>query len=244
MNNLMTKSLAQIVNADHRAANVFEKYKLDFCCKGKRTLQQACAENALKIEDVMTELETVTSVDITRKLDFDQLSLTELADYIVTYHHQYVKSEMPQILMYLQKVAAKHGDRHPEMKKVFELFLAVNEEMTEHMQKEELILFPRIKDIEKKITEGNGIIVNETWLLAPINVMESEHDNAGNILAEIRELTNNYTPPADACTTFRLSIAALQAFELDLHRHVHLENNVLFPRALRLFNPNVEMNLN
>jgi regulator of cell morphogenesis and NO signaling len=236
MNEIKAKSLAQIVNKNHRAASVFEKFHLDFCCKGKRTLQQACEESQLNIAEVMSELEmTELGNDSPIAINYDNLSLAQLSEYIIMTHHSYVKKEMPQILSYLQKVASKHGDRHPEMLKVFELFAAVKEEMEQHMQKEELILFPRINEMEKLVAEGIEIRINQTYLQSPINMMEQEHDHAGEMLAEINKLTNNYNPPADACTTFKLSFAALQAFEMDLHKHVHLENNILFPKALQLF---------
>jgi regulator of cell morphogenesis and NO signaling len=236
MHDLISKSLAQIVNSNHRAAAVFEKYHLDFCCKGKRTLQQACTESNLNVEEVLTAIEQAKPVNSgTVPLHYEKLSLAQLSDYIVNTHHSYVKKEMPLLLGYLQKVAAKHGDRHPEMLKVLELFAAVKEEMEHHMQKEELVLFPRITETERQVNQGKELVVNGTYLLSPVTTMEQEHDHAGSILAEIRKLTNDYTPPADACTTYQLSFAALQAFELDLHQHVHLENNILFPRALQLF---------
>ena len=245
MSDLKTKSLAQIVNTNHRAATVFEKYHLDFSCKGKRTLQQACTENELKVEDILSELERTEQSDNDKVvINYDKLSLSQLAEYILTTHHEYVKKEMPVIAMYLQKVAAKHGDRHPEMLKVSELFMAVKEEMEHHMQKEEMVLFPRIKELEKQLVEGNEPCINISYLKAPINMMEQEHDHAGSMLAEIRQLTNNYNPPADACTTYRLSFAALQAFELDLHQHVHMENNILFPKALQLFNMPIQLSSN
>ena len=243
MSELMTKSLAQIVNTNHRAATVFEKYHLDFCCKGKRTLQQACTESELKIEEVLSDLEK-TAQGKSIPLHYENMSLTQLADYIVMTHHSYVKKEMPAILGYLEKVATKHGDRHPEMVKVLELFATVKEEMGQHMQKEELILFPRIKEVEQQLAKGNEIIINNSFLLSPISIMEEEHDHAGNLLAEIRQLTNDYNPPADACTTFKLSFAALQTFEQDLHQHVHLENNILFPKALTLLGPAQQCSLN
>ena len=142
---------------------------------------------------------------------------------------------MPQILAYLQKAASKHGERHPEMLKVFELFAAVKEEMEQHMQKEEQVLFPRIQETEKWVNEGKEMLINHTYLQAPVHLMEQEHEHAGALMAEINTLTDNYHPPADACTTYKLSFAALQAFEMDLHQHVHLENNILFPKALQLF---------
>ena len=235
-NPLSSLSLAQIVNSNHKTASVFEKYHLDFCCKGKRSLAQACDEQQLTLSEVTGELEKVFSGAGNGNIDFDKMSLTQLCDYIVQTHHSYVKNEMPQIYAYLQKVASKHGDRHPELIKIFQTFAAVKEEMEGHMKKEELILFPRIKELEKLLSNENGQFqMNIGYLQAPINVMEHEHDHAGGQLNEIRILTNDYTPPQDACTTYRLSFAALQAFELDLHHHVHLENNILFPRAIEEF---------
>jgi len=244
MNDIMTKSLAQIVNNNHRAASVFEKYHLDFCCKGKRSLQQACEEIDIRVEDVVADLATTEQSSDKVTIDYSKFPLNQLTAYIVTTHHGYIKKESPQILSYLQKVASKHGDRHPEMFKVLELFAAVKEEMELHMQKEEHVLFPRIGEIEKWVDEGNEMRINHTYLQAPINMMEQEHDHAGELLAEINKLTNNYMPPLDACTTFKLSFAALQAFEMDLHQHVHLENNILFPRALQLFGLPANYSLN
>src|SRR5204862_7035425 len=142
-----TNRLEKIVNANHKAASLFEKYDLDFCCKGKRSLQNACAEKSLPVDQIISELQTVSN-DSQLPVDFNKMSLTQLADYIVSTHHDYVKKEMPQIFAYLQRVSSKHGDRHPEMYKVFEAFNAVKEEMEEHMKKEELILFHRIKSLQ------------------------------------------------------------------------------------------------
>ena len=236
MSELMTKSLAQIINTNYRAASVFEKYHLDFCCKGKRTLEQACTESDLKVEEVIADLEQIPAGHSSSvQINFDRFTLTQLIDYIVNTHHSFVKKEMPVIFGYLLKVSSKHGDRHPELKKVSDLFTAIKEEMEHHMQKEELVLFPRIKDIVKQVADGKEIIINGSYLLSPVNIMEQEHEHAGSMLAEIRQLTNNYTPPTDACTTYKLSFAALEIFEKDLHQHVHLENNILFPKALQLF---------
>lgn len=243
MNVLSTKSLAQIVKANYQTASIFEKYHLDFCCKGKRSLQQACAESQVPVDQIITELEDITNSSKV-PVFFDKMSLTQLSDYIVMTHHAYVKQEMPSIFQYLQKVASKHGERHPEMFKVFEAFAAVQEEMKQHMQKEELILFPRIKVLEIATTENEQLNEDISYLQSPITIMEEEHDHAGRLLDEIRNLTNNYTPPADACTTYQLSFASLKAFELDLHHHVHLENNILFPKALDLFKNRNEVFLN
>jgi regulator of cell morphogenesis and NO signaling len=233
---LSSLTLAQIVNNNHKAATVFEKYHLDFCCKGKRSLKQACVEQQIELSQVEGELGYIFSKDITGNIDFDKMNLTQLCDYIVQTHHSYVKNEMPQLYAYLHKVALKHSDRHPELIKIFQTFAAVKEEMEGHMKKEELILFPRIKEMERLANSESGQFqLNIGYLQSPINVMEHEHDHAGTQLNEIRILTNDYTAPQDACTTYRLSFAALQAFELDLHQHVHLENNILFPKAIEEF---------
>jgi regulator of cell morphogenesis and NO signaling len=241
MSELLTKSLAQIVQSNHQSAAVFEKYHLDFCCKGKRPLWQACTEQQVPVDEIVVELENVMQKDTSgSKINFDKLSLTQLSDYIIGTHHVYVKQELPQIFAYLQRVASKHGSRHPEMLKVFDLFTEVKDELEQHMQKEEMILFPRIKELEHSGTGHQP----EAYLQAPIAVMEHEHDKAGRLLEEIRILTADYNPPADACTTYRLSFAALKAFEMDLHQHVHLENNILFPKALAIFTRSNEASLN
>jgi len=233
-NELFSKTLAQIVKENHKAATIFEKYDLDFCCKGKRPLQVACEEKDLPAETIVEELSLALDQSQMPPVDFNTLSLAALADYIVSTHHDYTKRELPQIFHYLHKVSSKHGDRHNELYKIFENFCELKDEMETHMKKEELVLFPKIKELESvgPNNQQSGVSVH-----IPIMVMEDEHEHAGNLLKEIRVLTDNYTPPADACTTYRLSFAALAAFEADLHQHIHLENNILFPRAIKLAEP-------
>ena len=234
MNELTSRTLAQIVTGNHRTAAVFEKYHLDFCCKGKRSLQQACSEQGIAVDELLNELEGTTTNNQTA-FPFDKLTLTQLADHIVSTHHAYVKTESPQLLAYAEKVASKHGQRHPELFKIFQLVLAITEEMSLHMHKEEVVLFPRIKELEKLAGHEHGDIkLSASYLQAPVTMMEQEHDYAGSLLAEIRKESADYTPPADACTTYKLLFASLQAFEMDLHQHVHLENNILFPKAIAL----------
>jgi regulator of cell morphogenesis and NO signaling len=247
MTDLMTKSLAQIVTANHKTASVFEKYNLDFCCNGKRTLEQACREKAIDTNAVLADLGSLDKTNSSSGLDpidFNLFSLRQLCEYIVNTHHSYVKKELPAITAYLFKVTDKHGGRHPELMKIKEYFARVSDELLQHMQKEELVLFPRISDIETKIAAQQELTMNSTYLFSPIVIMEDEHEHAGTLLSEIRELTGNYQPPADACTTFRLLYASLQAFEMDLHQHVHLENNILFPKALRMLSPTDQPSLN
>jgi regulator of cell morphogenesis and NO signaling len=233
-NELSSKTLAQIVDENHKAAVIFEKYALDFCCKGKRSLQAACEERDLPTETIAEELDLALKSSGSAEVDFKKLSLTTLADYIVSTHHDYTKRELPQIFHYLQKVSSKHGDRHNELYKIFEKFSELKDEMEMHMQKEEQVLFPRIKELESAIQNNrpSGISIQ-----IPIVVMEDEHEHAGNLFKEMRILSSNYNPPPDACTTYRLSFAALQALETDLHQHIHLENNILFPRAIKLLEP-------
>lgn len=234
MTELLTQSLAKIVTENHKTAAVFEKYHLDFCCKGKRTLKEACVENKVNPADVLMDIERIIENKTDETLDPTEMSLTQLADYIVKTHHSYVQKELPLVQGYLQKVSSKHGERHPELYKIFELFSAIKEEMEMHMHKEEAVLFPRITEVEKMVSHNALPQINISFIIAPVSVMEQEHEHAGNLMEEIRKLTENFTPPADACTTYKLSFAALQNFEKDLHQHVHLENNILFPGATTL----------
>jgi regulator of cell morphogenesis and NO signaling len=229
MTEIMNKTLSQIVTENYQAARVFEKYGLDFCCKGKRPLTEACREKSVQIDNVVKEL-SMALTEVNTEAEFNTMSLTELAEYIVRVHHGYVKQNMPQILMYVMKVATKHGDRYPYMQNVYSLFAELTEEMTSHMTKEEKILFPRIKLLEMHAGPENAA----AYISGPVEVMEHEHDHAGTTMEKIRVLTGNYFAPDDACTTFRVALASLQAFESDLHHHVHLENNILFPKAIAL----------
>lgn len=234
MNSILEKTLATIVIENHQAASIFEKYSLDFCCKGKRTLNDACKEKDIDTIVIAKELETALSTEVIKHTPFAEMTEDELIGYILIHHHFYVKQSMPIILQHLEKVAIKHGPNFPYMIEVYQLFSEINDEMTSHMQKEENILFPRIKQVV--LANKNGVELPEAnFIQGPITVMEHEHDNAGDIMSKIRLLTNNYTAPEGACTTFSVVIAELQAFEEDLHKHVHLENHVLFPKAENLF---------
>ena len=235
MKTIAAQTLANIVTNNHSTVPVLEKYHLDFCCKGKRTLADACNEKGLDVETIAAELEKSTEVQ-SNKMPFTEMNAEQLISYILIHHHFYVKQSMPTILGHLEKVAVKHGDRFPNMVEVFNLFKEINEEMTMHMHKEEMILFPRIREIEALSNVKQHRNLSEGYISGPIQVMELEHDHAGDILYKIRELTNTYTAPADACTTFKVSLAELKEFEEDLHRHVHLENNLLFPLAEKIMN--------
>lgn len=232
MENISTQTLASIVTKHSSSVPVLEKYSLDFCCNGKRTLAEACNEKGISLSLVTTELENQLQPRIPNQLPFEEMSAEQMISYILIHHHFYVKQSMPQIVMHVEKVATKHGNRFPYMVKVLELFREIQEEMTNHMQKEEMILFPRIKQLESLFLEGQLNDTARNSIAGPIEVMMAEHDHAGNLLYQIRELTNNYEAPEAACTTFKISLSELKEFEEDLHKHVHLENNHLFIKAM------------
>lgn len=233
MQSLTNSTLAQIVTSNYRSAAVLEKYDLDFCCRGKRTLEEACAEKQILPDVLIRELESVQQT-ATPAVNPASLGPSALVDHIVSNHHAYVRREGPQLMAYLEKVASKHGQRHPELYRIFDIFQAVKAELDQHMVKEEQVLFPRIQMMDRANSEEWGSFEKHAFIHSAIQVMEHEHENAGAGLAEIRQLTDNYTPPAGACTTFQLTYASLKAFEMDLHQHVHLENYVLFPAAIQL----------
>jgi regulator of cell morphogenesis and NO signaling len=229
--------LSEIVRKYPAAAALFEKYDMDYCCHGKQTVSEACEGDLTKFQKVEHALHRIFENDLanTAAVHYEKMSVGELINHIVNKHHSYVKESMPDILAHLQKVASKHGGRYPEAIKILELFEEVKFEMEQHMVKEEHILFPRIKAIdETHRTKSHKTHYDDIFLSAPINIMETEHEKTGDALHQIREFTNNYLPPEDACTTHRLTYAELKEFEHNLHQHVHLENNVLFPKAIEL----------
>lgn len=232
INDIATQTLASIVTNNSQAVPVLEKYNLDFCCKGKRTLAEACAENGLVLDQVTLELESQQRNTQHLQMPFTEMSCEQLIGYILIHHHFYVKQSMPVIAGHLEKVGTKHGLRFPYMVEVYQLFNVVRHEMIQHMHKEEMVLFPRIKQIEQLLHGPVSNRVHLAYINDPIKVMMKEHDHAGELLYRIRELTSHYEVPQGACTTFRVCLAELKEFEEDLHKHVHIENNHLFPKAI------------
>ncbi|MDO8549660.1 MAG: iron-sulfur cluster repair di-iron protein [Ignavibacteria bacterium] len=236
-NDLSNFTLSEIVKNNFHTAAIFEKYNLDFCCNGKRTLDNACTEKGINPENVINEIEDVNSSSAQREIKPDEWKLDILIDYIINNHHSYVSRMLPVIAAHTQKVASVHGGNHPETKKIAEIFSAINSEMRHHMMKEEKILFPHIKVLVQ--TNNNSGIADKPYfgtVKNPIAMMEAEHQSAGDGMLDIRKMTNNYTSPADACTTYKITFKELKEFEEDLHKHVHLENNILFPKAIELEN--------
>jgi regulator of cell morphogenesis and NO signaling len=233
--NLTDTTIGAIVAADHRAAAVFARHGIDFCCGGKQTLREACRAKGLEEQPVAAELAQLDLVPVELAPRFNTWDLDFLADYVVANHHAYLRTVLPVLRGYTKKIASVHGERHPELLQIAEQFRRVADELEGHMMKEEQILFPYIKELSK--AERTGRMLSESpfgTIANPIAVMEQEHEGAGEGLERIRALSGGYTPPADGCTTYRVCFAELRDFEADLHQHVHLENNILFPKAIEL----------
>lgn len=227
-------TLSEIVKENFRTAAVFEKYSLDFCCNGKRLLKDACNEKGINPHNVINEIEKINTTSAKEEIKPDHWELDFLIDYIINNHHSYVNRMLPVINAHSQKIAMVHGSNHPETKRVAEIFASVNSEMKHHMMKEERILFPHIKLLVQNSKDVQADKPYFKTIRNSIAVMETEHQSAGDGMYEIRKLTNNFTPPEDACNTYRICYQELKEFEEDLHRHVHLENNILFPRAIEM----------
>ena len=228
-------TLKEIVTDDFRAAAVFERYSLDFCCRGGRTVENACIEKAVDKTSVLSELQQLLRRGSSAPDSLSGVSLSEVIGHVVATHHAYVKKMVPVLRTHTQKVAAVHGANHPEVVGIARVFEAVAAELQEHMAKEEEVLFPYINMLVG-VSERNEQCARPPFgtIRNPVRMMEAEHRAAGDQLYEIRSLSSNYTPPADACTTFKVMYRELQDFEMDLHQHVHLENNILFPGAVAM----------
>ncbi len=229
------ETLGQIAAKDIRKAQVFKKYGLDFCCGGKKTVVEACAEKGIDVTRVEQELQQAGKGADARPLPYNEWDPGFLADYIVNTHHRYIRKNLPDLVAYAYKVAQVHGTSHPELPAVYELVEHINAELSAHLEIEERILFPYIKALA---TGGSKANTEELLIFGsagnPIGRMEIEHETVGRDLEAIRELTANYALPEDACASYSLLFRMLAEFEEDLHLHVHLENNILFPRTLEL----------
>lgn len=227
-------TIGELVAKDYRKADVFKKYGIDFCCGGKISVQQVCTNKGIDFEKLKSALLAVEQVDNTVE-NYDKWELDFLADYIVNKHHNYVNESLPVMLEYAQKVARVHGDHNPENIKILHVFQELASELSTHLLKEERILFPYIKELVKSKKENAAPNIPHFGTVKnPINMMEVEHDAAGDLAKQIKELSNDYTPPEYACNTYRVLYAKLEEFENDLHKHIHLENNILFPKAALL----------
>lgn len=231
------KKVGEVVAEDYRAAAVFQKYGIDFCCKGNISVDEACSLHNLMTEDVMRELKILFASDKNHPADYLSWSPAFLADFIVETHHRYVREKTPIILGYLAKLCQKHGGRHPELLEINKHFSDSATALASHMQKEEQILFPRIRQLAAMNSDTHqDLLMTSSILNAPIQIMMLEHDHEGERFKKIEILTDHYQPPSDACNTYKVTYALLQEFENDLHLHIHLENNILFPKAVQMEN--------
>lgn len=228
-------TIGEIVAQDFRTAALFSKYKIDFCCKGNRTVEEVCSKKNIAPNDLLNQLTAILKGTQTFSIDYRQWPLDLLIDYIEKIHHRYVEEKIPLLSQFLNKLCNVHGQKHPELLEINSLFQESAGELSRHLKKEELILFPFIKQMVKAQRENQPYKKPHfDHVTNPINMMKQEHDTEGERFVKIAELTDNYTPPSDACTTYKVTFAMLHDFENDLHKHIHLENNILFPKAIAL----------
>ncbi|REG90345.1 iron-sulfur cluster repair di-iron protein [Algoriphagus antarcticus] len=227
--------IGELVAKDYRYATVFQKNKIDFCCQGNRTIEEACDRKKVNIDALLSELTEAAQINETATTDFNSWPLDLLADYIEKKHHRYVESRITEIKPMLAKIVKVHGEMHPELLEVEELFLGSAGELTAHMKKEEFILFPFVKKLVQASEEKTELTPGHFGTVAnPVAMMMEEHAAEGERFRKIAELTDDYTPPKGACTTYMVTFSLLKEFEQDLHLHIHLENNILFPKAIEL----------
>ncbi|KAA3608855.1 MAG: iron-sulfur cluster repair di-iron protein [Calditrichaeota bacterium] len=228
--------VGDLVSEDYRRADIFKAHGIDFCCGGKKTIGEVSTEKKFNIKELVRDLNELELSAGRKALDFRKWELDFLCDYIVNTHHSYVKESIPKISAFLEKVVSRHGNNHPELPQIKHRFDTITKDLAEHMEKEEKVLFSVIKKMYQAKKENKKLERPHFKSLSiPISEMEADHSDAGKLLAEINELSSNYTPPAFACTTYKVTYLNLKQFEEDLHTHVHLENNVLFPAL-----PNLE----
>jgi regulator of cell morphogenesis and NO signaling len=228
-------TIGEFVAQDFRTAAVFTKYKIDFCCKGHRSIEEVCDNKNINCDDLRNELTNVLTSKNDSSIDFNSWPLDLLADYVEKTHHRYVTEKTPVLLQFLDKLCKVHGVSHPELFEINELFIGCAHVLGQHMIKEEQILFPFIKKmVAAKISNQDLQVPGFGTVENPIAMMMHEHDAEGERFRKIALLTNDYNPPADACNTYRVTYDMLNEFEQDLHKHIHLENNILFKKAALL----------
>lgn len=231
-----TTQVGQLIAQSPLRACILEQHGIDYCCGGKITLEEACRKKGLNVEDIVEQLQAADRKGaMSDEPDWSKSSLNDLIEHIVITYHQPLRQELSRVAQLAEKVARVHGDNHPEMVEVKEVFNRFKAQLELHMQKEEMVLFPGIVSMET--TGGPQIFGCGGGIEHPIDVMTQEHDDAGEALCTMRRLAHNYTPPADACSSFKVLLSSLAQIESDMHQHVHKENNILFPRALALPKP-------
>ncbi|HEY4900895.1 MAG TPA: iron-sulfur cluster repair di-iron protein [Terriglobales bacterium] len=231
-----TQTVGEIAAEYPDATREFEKLGIDYCCGGNRTLGEACASAKISVDEALERLAKSTNVTpISGNRDWPNQPLTDLIAHITSTHHVFIREESPRIEALAAKVVSVHGKNHPELLEVQEIFSALAAELSVHLMKEEQVLFPYVTRMEESVVSGEpvppamfGTVVN------PVRMMMQEHDGAGDALRSLRSTTRDYALPDDACISYRTLYQALQGYEADLHQHIHLENNILFPRAVAM----------
>ncbi len=230
-----TQTVREIALEQPTAIRVFEQFGIDYCCGGRKPLAEACTAGNVEIDAVLAALEAAARTPEQNSENWAGQSLASLSAHIVATHHAYIKRELPRLAFLAQKVVNRHGSTRPELPTIAETLAQLEEELTPHLAKEEVVLFPYIAGLEQSLSSGTakphscfGTVAN------PIAMMTQEHDAAGTLISEIHTLSGNFTTPQDACPTFHAFYDGLREFEQDLHQHIHLENNILFPRAIEL----------
>jgi len=229
------KTIGEIVAEDYRTASVFEKHGLDFCCGGKVALAGACAAKGIDLPTITRELDAVKSAPDERSLNYASWELPFLADYIVNTHHGYLKENTAQIVAYAKKIAAVHGAHHPEVIRIASIFDKIAVDLTAHLREEEETFFPALKRADAAKKTGSAPQAGDAQTIKDcLKELIHEHEEVGDAIHTIRHLASDYAIPGDVCNTFTVTYQKLKEFEDDLHKHVHLENNILFLRAARL----------
>ncbi len=222
------QTIGEIVANDFRTSSVFKKAGIDFCCGGKQTLEEACSEKGIAQGEIISAFEKL-KYETTVSHNFKDWQPDFLSDYIVNTHHHFVRKNLPELLFYTDKIAAVHGSNHPELIEIARLFSQINNELLQHLKNEEEVLFPEIKKMVSESDENSADIIK-----SEIDRMLGEHDFAGGAMDKINKLSSCYNVPEDGCNTYQVAFKMLEQFEDDLHVHVHLENNILFPKALQM----------
>lgn len=230
-----TQTVREIAQTQPSSIRVFEQFGIEYCCRSCRPLAEACAAKDVNVETVIAALEAASRNENAQVKDWTKESLANLTGHLVATHHAYCKGELPRLSGLAAKVANVHGGTNPELAVIRAKLAELAEELTDHLAEEEVVVFPMIAKLEeKKASAGAELTESQTSIGNPVSLLIEEHDNAGVLMAEIRSLSRNFIAPEYACTTYYAFFDGLREFERDLHRHVHLENNILFPRAIEL----------
>ena len=235
MQNITTKTIREIAVEEPCTTRVFEQYKIDYCCHGNTPFDDACRNAGVSPDIVSQKIYELLELGTHNGVSLNSLNPTELIDHILDRHHVYAKQEMAQLTPLLEKVTRKHGEHHPNLVEMKAVFQDLCDDLNPHMFKEEAVLFPYIKELEENsLNKMNGSSPPFGTVLNPVRMMRMEHDKVGSLLTKMRSLTKDYELPDEACPSFTALYHRLEELERDLHQHIHLENNLLFPRAVDL----------